>query len=57
MDGRMVINVSGWYGGRNQSDLWFYDKPVHNSLHPTMKPAELMDRAIINSSRPGDISS
>jgi DNA modification methylase len=44
-----------WYGGRNQSDLWPYDKPVHNSLHPTMKPVELMERAIINSSRPGDI--
>ncbi|APR99001.1 DNA modification methylase [Wolbachia endosymbiont of Folsomia candida] len=44
-----------WYGGRNQSDLWFYDKPTYNSLHPTMKPVELMERAIINSSRPGDI--
>lgn len=44
-----------WYGGRNQSDLWSYDKPAHNSLHPTMKPVELMERAIINSSRPGDV--
>ena len=44
-----------WYGGRNQSDLWFYDKPAYNSLHPTMKPVELMERAIVNSSRPGDI--
>jgi len=48
-------NKRQWYGGRNQSDLWFYDKPVHNTLHPTMKPVELMERAIINSSRPGDI--
>ena len=44
-----------WYGGRNQSDLWCYDKPVHNSLHPTMKPVELIEKAIVNSSRPGDI--
>ncbi|WP_168464778.1 DNA modification methylase [Wolbachia endosymbiont of Ctenocephalides felis wCfeT] len=44
-----------WYGGRSQSDLWSYDKPAYNSLHPTMKPVELMERAIINSSRPGDI--
>nr|CAH7722480.1 unnamed protein product [Callosobruchus chinensis] len=48
-------NKREWYGGRNQSDLWFYDKPIHNSLHPTMKPVELMERAIVNSSRPGDI--
>lgn len=48
-------NKRGWHGGRNQSDLWSYDKPLHNSLHPTMKPVELMERAIINSSRPGDI--
>lgn len=44
-----------WYGGRSQSDLWSYDKPAYNSLHPTMKPVELMERAITNSSRPGDI--
>ncbi|WP_341814299.1 DNA modification methylase [Wolbachia endosymbiont (group A) of Machimus atricapillus] len=48
-------NKREWHGGRNQSDLWFYDKPTYNSLHPTMKPVELMERAIVNSSRPGDI--
>ncbi len=48
-------NKREWHGGRNQSDLWFYDKPTHNSLHPTMKPVELMEKAIVNSSRPGDI--
>lgn len=48
-------NKREWHGGRNQSDLWFYDKPIHNTLHPTMKPVELMERAIVNSSRPGDI--
>ncbi|GFQ64829.1 DNA methylase [Trichonephila clavata] len=48
-------NKREWHGGRNQSDLWFYDKPTHNTLHPTMKPVELMERAIVNSSRPGDI--
>lgn len=48
-------NKREWHGGRNQSDLWFYDKPTHNTLHPTMKPVELMERAIVNSSRSGDI--
>nr|WP_265044069.1 DNA methyltransferase [Wolbachia endosymbiont (group A) of Scambus nigricans] len=32
-----------------------YCKKSYNSLHPTMKPVELMERAIVNSSRPGDI--
>ncbi|WP_265030425.1 DNA modification methylase [Wolbachia endosymbiont (group B) of Athalia cordata] len=48
-------NKRQWHGGRNQSDLWSYDKPAHNFLHPTMKPVELIERAIINSSKPGDI--
>ena len=47
-------NEHGWHGGRNQSDLWFYDNLTYNSLHPTMKPVELMERAIVNSSGPGE---
>jgi DNA modification methylase len=30
-------------------------RPRVNDLHPTMKPVELVERAIRNSSRPGDI--
>ncbi len=44
-----------WCGARDQSDTWFIDKPVRNDLHPTMKPIELVQRAITNSSRRGDI--
>jgi len=44
-----------WSGVRNQGDVWCFDKPRHNDLHPTMKPVELIERAIMNSSRPGDI--
>jgi DNA modification methylase len=44
-----------WCGARNQGDLWSFDKPRHNDLHPTMKPVELIERAITNSGRPGDI--
>ncbi|NSX83926.1 DNA methylase N-4 [Wolbachia endosymbiont of Atemnus politus] len=47
-------NEHGWHGGRSQSDLWFYDKPTYNSLHPKMKPVELMERAIVNRSGPGN---
>jgi DNA modification methylase len=44
-----------WCGDRNQSDVWFIEKPSANTLHPTMKPVALMERAIDNSSKPGDI--
>ena len=44
-----------WCGDRNQSDVWSIAKPVVNDLHPTMKPVELVERAVANSSRPGDI--
>lgn len=44
-----------WCGDRDQSDVWEYNKPVKNDLHPTMKPVELVERAINNSSKVGDI--
>ena len=44
-----------WCGDRNQSDVWLVDKPVRNDLHPTMKPVDLVGRAIRNSSRGGDV--
>ena len=44
-----------WCGARDQSDVWFVNKPVKNDLHPTMKPVELVERAIKNSSKTKDI--
>jgi len=44
-----------WCGDRDQSDVWQINKPHKNDLHPTMKPVELVERAIRNSSRPGDV--
>jgi DNA modification methylase len=44
-----------WCGDRDQGDVWNIKKPQKNDLHPTMKPVELVERAIRNSSRPGDI--
>jgi len=44
-----------WCGDRNQSDVWQIKKPHKNDLHPTMKPVELVERAIRNSSKPGDM--
>ena len=44
-----------WCGARDQGDVWFFDKPAKNDLHPTMKPVALVERAIRNSSKSRDI--
>ncbi len=44
-----------WCGDRDQGDVWQIKKPAKNDLHPTQKPIEVPERAIRNSSRPGDI--
>jgi len=43
-----------WYGNKSQSTLWQEKKPSANRLHPTMKPVELIERALANSSKGGD---
>lgn len=40
---------------RTQDTIWEYNKPKANDLHPTMKPLELVGRAIKNSSKQKDI--
>jgi DNA modification methylase len=42
-----------WCGDRDQGDVWNIKKPAKNDLHPTMKPVELVERCIRNSSKPG----
>lgn len=53
-----------WYGwkekstyraDRKQSDLWACKRPKKSDEHPTMKPVELVEKAIINSSVAEDI--
>ena len=44
-----------WYGDKSQSTLWQEKKPSASRLHPTMKPVELIERALLNSSKAGDI--
>ena len=44
-----------WCGARDQGDVWNVNKPTVNELHPTQKPVELMERAISNSSKRGDV--
>ena len=40
---------------KTQSDVWDIDRPRVSMEHPTMKPVELVARAITNSSNPSDI--
>ena len=44
-----------WCGDRDQGDVWRIDRPSENELHPTMKPLRLVERAIENSSKTGDV--
>jgi DNA modification methylase len=44
-----------WCGDRTQGDVWQIPRPSESELHPTMKPLALIERAIENSSRPGDL--
>jgi len=39
---------------RTQDTIWEYNKPRRNEEHPTMKPLELVGKAIANSSRVGE---
>ena len=56
-----------WYGWKNgdsrvnplkdrkQSDVWDIKRPHRSDLHPTTKPVELVEKAIINSSKKNNI--
>jgi DNA modification methylase len=44
-----------WHGDKSQSTLWEEKKPAANRVHPTAKPVELIERALINSSKGGEV--
>ena len=44
-----------FFGGRTQTTVWEIDRPTKSPEHPTMKPVELVERAINNSSLPGEV--
>jgi DNA modification methylase len=44
-----------WHGGRTQDDVWRIERPSDSDAHPTMKPLALVEKAITNSSKPGDV--
>ena len=44
-----------WAADRTQDTVWEIPRPKRSVEHPTMKPVELVARAIANSSKPGDM--
>lgn len=43
-----------WQNDRKQSDILNFNKPLASGIHPTMKPVELFDYLIKNSTKSGD---
>ncbi len=56
---RVVIKVPDheivFAGDDALQTIWKVKKPLRNEEHPTIKPVELIERALRNSSQPGDI--
>ena len=44
-----------WCGSRSEMSVWMVDKPTNSDLHPTTKPLELIEKAVTNSSKPGEV--
>jgi len=45
-----------WYGDKAQSDVWYMSRGNTGAyVHPTQKPVELIERALGNSSKAGDV--
>jgi DNA modification methylase len=45
-----------WYGDKSQSDVWYMSRgSTGEYVHPTQKPVELIERALLNSSKAGDV--
>ena len=45
------VNSHKFYGGKNGMDIWRIKRTAKNDLHPTMKPVELVEKAIIDGSQ------
>lgn len=39
-----------FYGGKNGMDIWRVKRTAKNDLHPTMKPVELVEKAVLDGS-------
>lgn len=53
--GRRGRGGAGWHGDDAQDSIFEVDKPSRNGEHPTMKPVELVERMLRNSSPVGGL--
>jgi DNA modification methylase len=44
------VNNHKFFGGKNGMDIWRIKRTAKNDLHPTMKPVELVEKAILDGS-------
>jgi len=50
------VKGGSWHGDKSQSDVWHMSRGATGAyVHPTQKPIELVERALLNSSKAGDI--
>ncbi|MGH2964750.1 MAG: DNA modification methylase [Solirubrobacterales bacterium] len=53
--GRLGRGGSSWHGSDSETSVFELDRPRASREHPTMKPPELIERALLNSSRRGSV--
>jgi DNA modification methylase len=53
--GRLGRGGAGWHGDNRQTSVFEIDRPRSSSEHPTMKPVELIEIALRNSSARGAV--
>ncbi|MGH2966123.1 MAG: DNA modification methylase [Solirubrobacterales bacterium] len=53
--GRLGRGGKRWFGGDSETSVFEVDRPRASREHPTMKPVELIERALLNSSRRGSV--
>ena len=50
------IKGDNWHGDKSQSDVWYMSRGATGAyVHPTQKPVELIERAILNSTKGQDV--
>lgn len=50
------VKGENWHGDRAQSDVWYMSRGATGEyVHPTQKPVELIEKAILNSSKSQDV--
>ena len=53
--GRRGRGGKGWYGDNAQTSVFAFPRPKRSDDHPTMKPVELVEAMLRNSSAPGHV--